>query len=268
MKDHLRRLIDGAQSDLIKICLVREYLQARILQCLQGDGVFMRWAFLGGTALRFLYSLPRYSEDLDFSTLEPTDDAGFRTALRRIQATFDSEGYSNRIKVKEERTVVSAFILFSDLLFELDLSPLQSQNLSIKIEIDTNPPAGAMTESTLVRRHVTLNLHHYNKASLLAGKLHALLCRSWVKGRDLYDIIWYLADRSWPEPNMPMLNAALAQTSWSGPKITNDNWRGVLKERLVSVDLGKARSDVLPFLEREGDVDLLTLDNATKLLER
>jgi hypothetical protein len=127
---------------------------------------------------------------------------------------------------------------------------------------DSEEPCGVS------RRHVTLNLHHHDKASLLAGKLHALLCRSWVKGRDLYDIIWYLADRSWPEPNLPLLNTALAQTGWSGPKIIPDNWRSNLKDRLVSVDVEKARADVFPFLERESDIDFLTLDNALRLLEK
>lgn len=267
MKDHLRQLIDGTHGDLLKACVAREYLQARILRCLQEDGLFMRWVFLGGTALRFLFSIPRYSEDLDFSTVEPAKLVGFQKALRRIQATFEAEGYTLGIKVKEQKTVLSAFIRFSGLMYELGLSPHLSQNLSIKIELDTNPPAGAMMDSTLVRRHVTLNLYHHDKASLLAGKLHALLCRSWVKGRDLYDIIWYLTDRSWPEPNIPFLNASLAQMGWSGPEITPDTWRGVLKDRLISIDVEKARTDVLPFLERERDIDLLTLDNVLRLLQ-
>jgi len=88
-----------------------------------------------------------------------------------------------------------------------------------------------------------------------------------MKGRDLYDIIWYLADRSWPGPNLLLLNAALQQTGWSGPDITPDNWRGILKERLLSVDWESARADVLPFLEREQDIDLLTLNNVSGLLE-
>jgi len=267
VKDHLRRLIEGTSGDLLKLCVAREYLQARILQGLQEDGVFIRWAFLGGTALRFLYSLPRYSEDLDFSTLEAGEDVGFRSALLRVQRTFSAEGYSLSIKVNDRKAAASAFIRFSGLMYELELSPHPSQSLSIKIELDTNPPAGATTETTLVRRHVTLNLHHHDRASLLAGKLHALLSRPWMKGRDLFDIIWYLADRSWPSPNLLLLNSASTQTSWSGPVITPDNWRGVLKERLASVDWGKARADALPFLERERDADLLTLDNASGLLK-
>ncbi len=268
MKDHLRRLVDRSSDDLLGICVVREYLQARILQSFQESGVFLRWALLGGTALRFLYSIPRYSEDLDFSVLKTSEDVGFRPALRRVQAALTAEGYSLHVKVNDEKTVASAFVRFPGLLYELELSPHPSRVISIKIEVDTNPPAGAITETTLVRRHVTLNLHHYDKTSLLAGKLHAFLSRSWVKGRDLYDLIWYLADRSWPNPNLRLLNAALAQTGWDGPKIASENWRSVFMDKLVSVDWEKARADVFPFLERAEDVDLITLDNALGLLDR
>ena len=88
--------------------------------------------------------------------------------------------------------------------------------MSIKIEVDTNPPAGAVIATTLVRRHVTIHLCHYDRASLFAGKLHAILSRPWVKWRDLYDLAWYLADPAWPPPNIALLNAALAQTGWTG----------------------------------------------------
>ena len=67
---------------------------------------------------------------------------------------------------------------------------------------------------------MTLNLCHHDKPSLLAGKLHAVLSRKWTKGRDLYDLVWYLADRTWPAPNLALLNAALAQTGWKGPVMT------------------------------------------------
>lgn len=266
MKDHLRQLVESTPGDLLKTCVVREYLQARILQTLQESGVFVCWAFLGGTALRFLYSIPRYSEDLDFSTLESNEDPGFRSALGRIQTTLKAEGYPLRLKVNDRKTVASAFIRFPGLLHELELSPRPAQAFSIKIELDTNPPAGAIMETSLVRRHVTLNLHHYDKASLFAGKVHALLTRAWVKGRDLYDLIWYLADRTWPEPNLQLLNSALTQTGWDGPEITSRSWRGVLEDRLISVDWEKARADVLPFLERERDADLITFDNVMGLL--
>ena len=270
MKDHLQRLIDGAPREELKERLAREYLQARMLQGFQDDGVFTRWAFLGGTALRFLYSIPRFSEDLDFSVLRPSGDqnTGFRAALQRSQSVFEAEGYEVGVKVKKRAGAVeSAFVRFSGLPYQLGLSPHPSQVLSIKVEVDTNPPAGAVTETTLVRRHVTLNLHHHDKASLLAGKMHALLSRGWAKGRDVYDIIWYLADRDWPPPNLALLNAALSQTGWDGElPITERSWSTVLSDHFLSLDWDKIRADALPFLERAGDVDTLSAATVEGLL--
>jgi predicted nucleotidyltransferase component of viral defense system len=268
VKDHLRHLVEGVPGDVNqKICIAREYLQARILQSFQDDGVFARWAFQGGTALRFLFSLPRFSEDLDFALIEGREDVVIERALERARSAFQAEGYDINTKCKPERTVVSAFIGFVGLLYELGLSQQRRQILSIKVEVDTNPPAGATMDTTLVRRHVTLNLYHYDKASLLSGKLHALLSRSWCKGRDLYDLVWYLADRSWPEPNLPLLNSALSQTRWTGPELVAGNWRSVLLDKMKGLDWKAARADVLPFLERPREVDLIHPEHFFKLLK-
>ncbi len=266
MKNHLKHHIEDVSGHFRKICIVREYLQARILQGFQEDGVYMRWAFLGGTALRFLYSIPRFSEDLDFSVIESCKVTGFRSALQRVQSNLEPEGYHIRLKVNDSKRVSMAFFRFPALLYELGLSPREAQTISIKIELDTNPPGGAVTETTLIRRHVTINFLHYDRASLLAGKINAILSRPWTKGRDLYDLIWYLSDRTWPEPNLIWLNEALQQTAWPGPNITSRNWRDVLTDRLISLDWKNAQSDVAPFLERDRDIELVTLENVQKLL--
>lgn len=266
MKEYLRQLAAQADNDLARGCLVREYLQARVLESLQDEGLFLRWAFVGGTALRFLFSIPRFSEDLDFSLMAPGDDAGFTSALTKVKRALEREGYRIDIKVSEHRTVASAWVRFSGLPHELGLSPHASQTLSIKVELDKNPPPGARIETSVVRRHVTLNLCHYDKASLFAGKLHAIFSRPWSKGRDLYDLVWYLADRTWPAPNLPLLNAALMQTGWTGPVMTAANWRGELRRRMKTLDWDRARADVRPFLERERDIDLLTKETLAGLL--
>ena len=102
--------------------------------------------------------------------------------------------------------------------------------------------------------------------SLLAGKLHALLSRPYVKGRDLFDLVWYLTDRTWPEPNFTFLNNALAQTRRPGPKLTVANWRRIVMKRMEDIHWDRAVKDVSPFLERSQDVNLLTLENVRKLL--
>jgi hypothetical protein len=156
---------------------VREYLQARVLESLRDTGVFLRWAFVGGTALRFLYSIPRFSEDLDFSLIRAGEDAGFRAALTEVKRAFSLEDYRVEINVKDEKTASSAWLRFPGLPYEIGMPPHASQVLSIKVDVDTLPPPGAVVATSIVRRHVTLNLCHYDKASLLAGKLHAVLSR-------------------------------------------------------------------------------------------
>jgi hypothetical protein len=136
----------------------------------------------------------------------------------------------------------------------------------VKIEVDTHPPAGAGLETTLIRRHVTLRLQHHDRASLLAGKLHAFFQRRYVKGRDLYDLLWYLSDPDWPEPNLTLLQNALQQTGWDGPIPDEHNWRDILCQRLRNIDWKKSVADVRPFLERSNEVALLTQENFEKLL--
>jgi hypothetical protein len=267
MKDQLRQILAEQPEISRKRDLTREYLQARMLQALQEHGVFRSWIFVGGTALRFLFRLPRYSEDLDFSLSGAKDELDFAGVMAGVQRDLAGEGYAVDAKTTADKTVASAFVRFRGLLYEVGLSPHDDEVLSVKVELDTNPPQGAGTSTTVTRRHVTLNLFHHDKASLFAGKLHAVLTRKYTKGRDLYDLLWYLADRTWPEPNLSFLRNALVQTRWRGPAVTEHNWREVLSERLAQVDWKAAVRDVEPFLERPAEVALLTLDNLRSLLQ-
>ena len=266
MKDYLADIVARQPNDFMKRSIAREYLQARILEVLQDQGAFLHWAFLGGTALRFLFRMPRYSEDLDFSLVGGGGESSFSSRMRKLRSTFESEGYKTDIRIREEGAVHSAFIKFKGVLAELHLSPRKEETLSVRVEIDTKPPAGAATATTLIRRFVTLHLFHYDRPSLLAGKLHAVLSRPYTKGRDLYDLVWYLADRTWPEPNFTLLNNALAQTGWRGSKVGEDNWRRLVAERLEKIHWDQAVKDVSPFLERRQDAALLTLENVRDLL--
>lgn len=268
MKDYLLQQVRSQADPLQKTNRIREYLQARTLQMLQEQGAFLNWAFLGGTALRFLYGIPRYSEDLDFSLIDSDRPSCFEEVLRKVKVAFEKENYAVGIKVSREKTVRSAFIKFSGLLFEAGASPHRDEVLSIKLEVDTRPPVGAVIETTLCRRFVTVNVTHYDPASLLAGKLHAVLARPYAKGRDWYDLIWYLADRIWPPPNFTLLNAALTQTGWDGPVLSMQTLPSVLSRRIDDLDWGAVRADVLPFIERPEDVQLMTAENCLKLVGR
>ena len=144
---------------------------------------------------------------------------------------------------------------------------MNNEVLAVKIEIDTNPPRGAGLTTTVVRRFVVLQLHHHDRASLLSGKLYAILQRSFTKGRDIYDLLWYLSDPSWPEPNFILLNNALAQTNWAGEKLTPENWQERVWTRLKSFNWTSVLDDVRPFVEPGFDLDLLTLENFERLLQ-
>lgn len=261
MKEYLTTLIHNASDPVQGRNLTREYLQARILASLQVAGAMIPLAFHGGTALRFLFALGRYSEDLDFALERPSAEYDFRNFLRTIQNELHSEGYRVEIKVNDSKVVHSAFVRFSGLLFELGLSPHHDEVLAVKLEVDTNPPRGAVITTTIVRRYLTLQLQHHDKASLLAGKLHAILQRPYAKGRDLYDLLWYLSDPTWPQPNLTMLNHALLQTGWSDTPLAPNTWRAAVRARLQTLHWDQLRADVSPFLERSTELQLLTLEN-------
>jgi predicted nucleotidyltransferase component of viral defense system len=265
MKDQLRFLLDRSPAPRPKNT-VREYLQARILQSLQKKGAMTSLAFHGGTALRFLHGLPRFSEDLDFTLETQPQHFDFRSCLRRIKLDLTAEAYDVGLKVQEKRTVHSSFIQFSGLLYELGLSPHQNEKLSVKIEVDTNPPAGAGLATTIVRRHLVLHLRHHDRASLLAGKLHAILQRPYVKGRDWFDLQWYLSNPTWPEPNLVLLNNALHQSKWTQGELKPHNWRQMVRQRLLTVRWAKVLSDVQPFVESP-DFMTLTRDGLSSLLQ-
>jgi hypothetical protein len=268
MKEFIKQMISETADSFQAKNSVREYLQARILQFLQERGVFRGWVFHGGTALRFLYRLPRYSEDLDFSLIRPDKSVDFSDIVAKIGPWFEAEAYNVDLRIKADKMVKSVFIGFPGLLHELQLSGRQAESLSLKIELDSNPPIGGKTDTTVFRRYVILNLLHYDRASLLSGKLHALLARPYVKGRDLYDIFWYLSDPSWPKPNIDFLKNALIQTSWDGPKINQKNWSWILAEKLNVIDWDRAVEDVRPFMERTSGIEMMTKENVLKLLHR
>ena len=143
MKEYLANLLQPDATLLERRNLTREYLQALILQSLQRSGAMTSLAFHGGTALRFLYSLPRYSEDLDFALEINKERYDFQAYLHAIQKDLDAQGYRISAKVSDQKTVHSAYIRFPGLLYELNLSPHRDEVLAVKIEVDTVPPGEA-----------------------------------------------------------------------------------------------------------------------------
>lgn len=267
MKDYLAQIVRAAPTLVQGRNVAREYLQAQMLGALQRAGAMIPLAFHGGTALRFLFASARYSEDLDFALEQATAEYDFRAYLQAIRSTFTAEGYQVELKVSDQKTVQSAFVRFRGLLYEMGLSPHRNEVLAVKIEVDTNPPSGAGLATSIVRRYVMLQLQHHNRASLLAGKLHAILQRPYTKGRDVYDLLWYLSDPEWPAPNLTLLNNALQQTGWDAEALTEDNWRRIVRHRLQAVDWKQGVADVRPFLDPVADPGILKLENLMRVLE-
>ncbi len=267
MKDYLREIIRPAGSSFQARNMLREYLQARILSVFQKNGAMIPIAFHGETALRFLFSINRFSEDLDFALEKHAESFNFRYLLQAVVNELRPEGYPVELKINDRKTVYSAFVRFPGLLYEFGLSSMPGEVMAVKVEVDTNPPKGAGLSTTVVRKFVLLQLQHHDKASLFAGKLHAVLMRPYLKGRDIYDLQWYLSDPSWPAPNLEFLNHALQQTNWKGETLNEGNWKDRIIQRLRDFNWAGVIGDVEPFAEAGFDPDLLNLTVLEELLK-
>ena len=266
MKEHAVTLARGASDRGAALNLLREYLQAHVLRSLHECEAFSSLAFVGGTALRFLHGLPRFSEDLDFSLVE-REGYDAKVWMAKVKRDLALAGFSPEVTWNDRKVVHTGWVRLAGLLHEAELSGQPAEKLAIKVEIDTRPPAGAHCERRIVTRHLTFMVRYYDMSSLLAGKLHALLTRKYAKGRDWYDLMWYLSQRPPVAPNLDLLQNALDQTQGAGVSDAH-SWRGLVARRLDMLNLQAVRDDVVPFLERPQDAALLTSENIKGLLER
>ena len=265
MKDYVLELVSRKSGYNDKLNTMRESLQAYVLRVMHDEGVFRSTAFLGGTALRFLYDLPRFSEDLDFSSTGE-QAFSFQSLLKKIISELSSAGYNVSVTYNDKKIVNSAFIKFSDLMFEAGISPLKSQKFSIKVDIDSNPPKGAVFTTQIVNKFFPISFLSFNVESLLAGKLHALVSRKYTKGRDYFDLGWYLSQWKGIEPNLILLKNSLKQTGWKSDFPEKSNWRNLICGVVEKADWKKIKQDVESFLENPSDLDILTKENILHLL--
>lgn len=266
MKDFVLELAVAKTGYNQKLNTIREYLQSYILRIMHNAGVFRYTAFLGGTALRFLYHIPRFSEDLDFS-IERNISYNFTDLVKKIKQELELAGYKVFISYNDEKTVQNALIKFEGLLYEAGISSRKEQRLSIKIEIDTNPPKGAIVKTDIVNIYFPLSFLSYDVPSLFAGKLHALLSRRYTKGRDFFDLGWYLSRWKDIVPNINLLQNALKQTRWTGEMPTAHTWRDFIYRIVKKTDWGKVNHDVTNFLEDPSMMDVFTQENVLNLLK-
>ncbi len=267
MKDYLKSIVNTKLSADENLNLVREYIQAYFLYVLYRKKYYRDMVFTGGTALRFVHRIRRFSEDIDFCLTSDAAQFDFNAMMKDISQELKLAGYAVEIKTRTLRAVHSAYLKFPGIMFETGLSPLKDEKLLIKTEIDVNPPAGGIETHTMVSTPFMFYVRHYDLPSLFAGKMHALLCREYTKGRDWYDLMWYLSKFKDLEPNYAMINNAMAQTSKNPPLITKQNWKEEIKKVLRTLDWTKIRTDVKRFLEEQSELELLTPETLNNLLD-
>jgi predicted nucleotidyltransferase component of viral defense system len=266
MKDYVLELMASKEGYNAKLNAMREYLQAYVLRVMHDEGVFRTTAFLGGTALRFLYMLPRFSEDLDFSVAKEMNYS-FPEIMEKIKNELILAGYKVSVSYNDKKTVYDSMVKFEGLMYEAGISPLKSQKFSIKIDIDTNPSHGARLDTHVINKYFPISFLSYDIPSLFAGKMHVLLSRKYTKGRDFFDLGWYLSKWKDIEPNIQLLKNALRQTGWEGEMPTEDTWRNHIFGIVEKTDWEKVKKDVVNFLEDPRDIDVLSKENVLKLIK-
>jgi predicted nucleotidyltransferase component of viral defense system len=268
MRDYIKSVVDPNLTRNQNLNRIREYLQTYFLNIIYKNKFYQNLVFTGGTALRFIYRIRRFSEDLDFSLSSKAKNYNFTDMVENILQEFKLAGYDLEIKYDESRTVHSALLKFSGILFETGLSPLKGQKIAIKAEVDSRPPSGGIETSSVYNSNFMFYMLHYDLASLFAGKVHALLCREYTKGRDWYDLLWYLTKFKDLEPNFIMLNNAFAQTSRKPVKLTADNWKAEIRKTVETLDWAKVRNDVSWLLEDSSELGLLESKTFVNLLSK
>ncbi len=249
---------------------IKEVVQEIILCGLSRAAFFQKAAFYGGTALRIFHGLDRFSEDLDFSLKAPDADFQLKEYLPALEKELGAYGFRFKAEAKEKTNdsdVQSAFvkgntrehilICYAD--ENLAGAVAGSELIKVKFEVDTAPPPYAGFERRFRLLPIPYEINLYDMPSLFAGKLHAVICRAWksrVKGRDLYDYVFYLAKGT--PVNLKHLNARLMDSEFDGARedLSLDEIKQILLSRFESIDYSQAKDDVLPFIQNPASLDM------------
>ena len=235
-----------------------EVIQEIALLGLWRGKFFEHAAFYGGTALRILYGLDRFSEDLDFSLLKPTPGFSLKRYAPFIKAELAAFGFEVEVEAREKAVataVESAFIKAGTMehLIKIGFQERvhKEKKITIKFEVDTDPPPMFATEAKYLLNPIPFSVLTFAPPDLFAGKMHAVLCRGWknrVKGRDWYDLVWYV-QRDTPL-HLAHLEARMIQSGhWKDEApLTPEKFQEVLRAKIAGLDVEKARVDVRPFL--------------------
>jgi predicted nucleotidyltransferase component of viral defense system len=247
---------------------LKEIAQEIVLLALFRANFFKIGAFQGGTCLRIIHSLPRFSEDLDFVLQVSDKKFSWDIYLKEIQLEFQGFGLHLEVQDRSETSgiVKKAFIKEDSFGKVLTLQHFRnksdSQKIKIKLEIDTNPPQGSNFESNFVDFPYPFSIVTQDLESLFAGKCHALLCREYIKGRDWYDFLWYIRNKV--KVNVNLLTSALIQKGpWINQKVEiNRDWLiSKFEKKIEEINWNVASQDVRPFLKIREIESLSQWDN-------
>ena len=240
---------------------LREIMQEIILAALSRTDFFELAAFYGGTALRIFYGLDRYSEDLDLSLLKPDSNFSLEPYFKAVLDEFKSLGLTVSIKGKKktkQTAIDSAFLKAETIWQEIILEDIiketgvrSNKTLKIKIEVDRQPPLNFQTEEKLLLRPFSFYVKCFTRPSLFAGKMHALLFRKWknrVKGRDWYDLEWYIR-KGIPLDVNHFLARAKDTNDWKEDSISTKQINELLIKKIESVSFRRIKEDVVRFIE-------------------
>lgn len=253
---------------------LREIIQEIILVGLWRGHFFDHAAFYGGTALRILYGLDRFSEDLDFTLTDNKHPFRWSTFEKNVVEELAGFGFNVNFEEKKkpiESEIQSAFLKTNTLnaLLLIGLKDFIQGGVNpdalirIKVEIDSNPTLGFSVEQTYLRDPFPVSIKVLKEPSLFAGKTHAALYRAWknrVKGRDFYDLIWFL------RRDIPLDPIYLKSCMISGGTIDKDEIltvekvKDLLKKRVTEINLNEAKEDVKPFIRNQSELDLWSID--------
>lgn len=259
---------------------LREIMQEITLAALSRTDFFEKAAFYGGTALRIFYGLNRFSEDLDFSLLKADEGFTLEPYFSAILTEFEALGIKVRINEKEKAkrsSIESAFLKTETIWKELVLEDILKQTgvksnkpIKIKIEVDRNPPLGFQTEEKLLIRPFSFYVRCFKLPSLFAGKLHALLYRKWnnrVKGRDWYDLEWYIK-KGIPLDAAHFLLRAQDTTDWNAEIITNEQILELINRKIEAVSFTNIKEDIIRFIKDEKALSIWSAKYFKDLVEK
>jgi predicted nucleotidyltransferase component of viral defense system len=247
LKNYAAKTIEDEEHAL------KEILQEIALYGLASADFFDKAIFHGGSALRIIYGLPRFSEDLDFLLKNPNPRFKWEPYMDAIIATCKQYGVHPEItdKSRLNNTIKKMFLKDDSIGKMIDLSFVHhpGRKLAIKFEIDTNPPLGSNLDIKFLEFPLDYSIIAQDLSSSFAGKCHALLCRDYIKGRDWYDFTWYVAKKI--SPNFIFLaNAIYQQGPWAHQEnvVTLKWFIESMQLKIKSIDWNKAANDVAPFL--------------------